>query len=44
MEQTAFLFVIPHFDFVVVAAGDEKGLLGVEIHAAYGAFMFVEFF
>ena len=33
-EKTAALLVIPHFDFVIVAAGDENRLLRVKADAA----------
>lgn len=41
-EEAAAQFVVPHFDFVVVSARDDEGLMEVEVDAADGAIMLLE--
>ena len=41
-EEASTKFVVPYFDFVVVAAGDDKRFVEVEIDSAYGAVVLFE--
>lgn len=41
-EDTPSLFVVPNFDLVIVAAGNEQRLLIVEAYAAHGTVVLVE--
>ena len=41
-EEAAAQFVIPDFDFVIVASRDNQGIMEVKIHAADGTVVFFE--
>jgi hypothetical protein len=41
-EKAPSELVIPNLDLVIVAAGDDKGLMEVKIHASDGAIVFFE--
>lgn len=41
-ENTAFLFVVPNLNFVVISSGHEEGLLRVEADATDRAVVLVE--
>jgi hypothetical protein len=41
-EEASSEFVIPNLDLVIVATGDDKGLVKVKIHATNGAVVLFE--
>ena len=41
-EEAATELVVPDFDFVVISAGDDEGLVEVKVHAADGTIVFLE--
>ncbi len=41
-EETATEFVVPHLDFIIVAAGNDEGFVEVKVDSADGTIVFLE--
>jgi methyl coenzyme M reductase subunit C-like uncharacterized protein (methanogenesis marker protein 7) len=41
-KETFLLLIIPHFDFVIVTAGDEERLVAMEVNPSYRTIMLVK--
>ena len=41
-EETTTEFVVPHLDFIIVAAGNNEGFVEVKVDSADGTIVFLE--